>query len=90
MKLDLIKSPNEWLQKKIEPMDVNNIPKNIVEIKNEMDRVMKENKGIGLSANQVGLDYRLFIFHAESLQNISAERVNMCCLLYTSPSPRDS
>ena len=57
MKLDLIKSPNEWLQKKIEPMDLNNIPENIVEIKNEMDRVMKENKG---------------------------------CLLYTSPSPRDS
>ena len=78
MKLDLIKSPNEWLQKKIEPMDLDNIPENIKEIKSEMDRVMREYKGIGLSANQVGLDYRLFIFHAEALQNISAERVNMC------------
>ena len=78
MKLDLIKSPNEWLQKKIEPMDPDNIPEDIHEIKAEMDRVMKEHKGIGLSANQVGLDKRLFIFHAEALQNLSAERVNMC------------
>ena len=78
MNLELVKAPNDWLQKKLEPMDIANLPDNLKEIKDEMNRIMVENKGIGLSANQVGLDMRLFIFHAEGLQALSAQRVNLC------------
>ena len=78
MKLELVKAPSDWLQKKMEPMDLANLPDNLKEIKDEMNRVMVENKGIGLSANQVGLDMRLFIFHAEGLQALSSQRVNLC------------
>mgnify|MGYP001444212596 CR=1 FL=1 len=78
MKLELVKAPNDWLQKKIEPMDLENLPDNLKEIKDAMNQVMLDNKGIGLSANQVGLDMRLFVFHAEGLQSLSSQRVNLC------------
>ena len=78
MKLELVKAPNDWLQKKIEPMDLENLPDNLKEIKDTMNQVMLDNKGIGLSANQVGLDMRLFVFHAEGLQSLSSQRVNLC------------
>ena len=78
MKLELVKAPNDWLQKKIEPMDLENLPDNLKEIKDTMNQVMLDNKGIRLSANQVGLDMRLFVFHAEGLQSLSSQRVNLC------------
>ena len=78
MKLELVKAPNDWLQKKIEPMDLENLPDNLKEIKDAMNQVMLDNKGIGISANQVGLDMRLFVFHAEGLQSLSSQRVNLC------------
>ena len=64
MKLELVKAPSEWLEKNIEPMDINNLPDNLVDIRDQMNEIMVANKGIGLSANQVALDMRLFIFHA--------------------------
>ena len=78
MKLELVKAPSDWLQKKMEPMDLENLPDNLKEIKDAMNQVMLDNKGIGLSANQVGLDMRLFVFHAEGLQSLSSQRVNLC------------
>tara|TARA_Y100001954_G_scaffold168175_1_gene178548 strand:+ start:3979 stop:4500 length:522 start_codon:yes stop_codon:yes gene_type:complete len=78
MKLELVKAPSEWLEKNIEPMDINNLPDNLVDIRDQMNEIMVANKGIGLSANQVALDMRLFIFHAEGLQALSSERVNLC------------
>ena len=78
MKLELVKAPSDWLQKKMEPMDLENLPDNLKEIKDAMNQVMLDNKGIGISANQVGLDMRLFVFHAEGLQALSNQRVNMC------------
>lgn len=78
MKLELVKAPSDWLQKKLEPMDLENLPDNIKEIKDAMNQVMLDNKGIGISANQVGLDMRMFVFHAEGLQSLSSQRVNLC------------
>tara|TARA_B100002019_G_scaffold239807_1_gene215295 strand:+ start:1089 stop:1610 length:522 start_codon:yes stop_codon:yes gene_type:complete len=78
MKLELVKAPSDWLQKKMEPMDLENLPDNLKEIKDAMNQVMLDNKGIGISANQVGLDMRMFVFHAEGLQSLSSQRVNLC------------
>jgi len=43
MKLELVKAPSDWLQKKMEPMDIENLPDNLKEIKDAMNQVMLDN-----------------------------------------------
>ena len=50
------------------------IPK---ELKTEMFRIMRANLGIGLSANQVGIDGRVFVFYNNNTNN-HLERDMMC------------
>ena len=57
--MNIIKEPNIILNKKLEI--VKSIPKNIGEIISDMKKMMYENKGVGLAANQVGLDMQLFV-----------------------------
>tara|TARA_A100001388_G_scaffold253012_1_gene215848 strand:+ start:1521 stop:2033 length:513 start_codon:yes stop_codon:yes gene_type:complete len=77
MKLELIKAPSDWLTKKMEPIDVNNPPYDLKELKTEMFRIMRANLGIGLSANQVGIDGRVFVFYNNNTNN-HLERDMMC------------
>ena len=63
MKLELVVYPNDALQTKItEEWNFENPQYNAEELRTEMLRIMVENKGIGLSANQVGINVRAFVF----------------------------
>ena len=53
--------PDEFLTKKVADVDIDNVDFDPVELKNEMVEFMLTNNGIGLSANQVGLDAQLFV-----------------------------
>ena len=67
--------------------------------RHEMSKILFENmihhKGVGLSANQIGMSERVFIM----MIDVETEETITCfnpriiktygCLLYTSPSPRD-
>ena len=75
---DLVKSDDSILHHKIKPCGVNVdrhfISKTLIEN-------MFHHEGCGLSANQIGMDIRVFAMNRDIEYNE--------CLLYTSPSPRD-
>ena len=73
--LDVVQYGAQILRKECKPVtDYSVLPK-IIE---DMFDTMYEEEGIGLAANQVGIDMNLMIID-----------VSHTCLLYTSPSPRD-
>ena len=57
--MHLIKSPNPWLEKKVKEFDFNKL--DAISISNQMIELMNTAGGIGLSANQVGLDAQIFV-----------------------------
>ena len=56
--MELIKYPNEFLDKKVKPFDWENLDSEKIE--QEMISIMMNSDGIGLAANQVSLDARVF------------------------------
>ena len=62
--MELVKEKNQVLHKKVEP--IKEITPEIKELISEMKKTMIENEGVGLSANQVGKDFQLFVI-AEDL-----------------------
>ena len=78
MKLELIKHPSDWLSKKLDPWDFDNPPMDPVELKAEMLKLMKANLGIGLSANQVGINARVFVFVHNNTTNNQTDREALC------------
>lgn len=61
MILPLVPDHHPLLHKELDDFDFKNPPANPVELVNDMIETMKHNKGIGLSANQCGLPYRVFV-----------------------------
>lgn len=61
---DLVKPDHPLLSTKLDKFDFANPPINPVELVNNLIETMRENKGLGLSANQVGLPYRVFVLHS--------------------------
>ena len=57
--MELIYAPNDWLKKQVKPFDFEE--HNAVEIAQKMVDIMEEHRGIGISANQVGLDAQMFV-----------------------------
>lgn len=57
--MKLITAPNKWLNTTVKEYNFDEI--DTVNISGEMCRIMMDNNGIGLSANQVGLDARIFV-----------------------------
>jgi peptide deformylase len=57
--MHLIKSPDPWLEKKVKEFDFNLLDAKT--ISEEMLDIMVNAGGIGLSANQVGLDAQIFV-----------------------------
>ena len=57
--MELIYAPSDWLQKKVQPFDFD--ATNAVETAQKMVDIMGNSRGIGLSANQVGLDAQIFV-----------------------------
>jgi len=59
--MKLIYHPNEFLDKKVKNVDLSNPEFDPKELKKEMIDFMLANKGIGLSANQIGMDAQVFV-----------------------------
>ena len=57
--MEIVKQPNKILHKKLE--NVNQITSKIKGVISDMKKVMKENNGIGLAANQIGQDFKIFV-----------------------------
>jgi len=59
MDLKILIYPHQLLTQKTKP--VKSFEKNLIEIVNQMKKIMLANNGVGLAANQVGLNLSLFI-----------------------------
>lgn len=57
--MEIVKQPDKILSKKLE--NINQITPEIKELIFDMRKVMKDNNGIGLAANQVGQDLKIFV-----------------------------
>ena len=66
--MELIYYPNKLLDKKVNDVDLSNPGFDPKELKKEMVDFMLANKGIGLSANQIGLDAQVFVM-GENVDN---------------------
>ena len=73
MKLEILKYPNEWLTKKLDPWDWENPPMDPIQLKKDMLKLMFDSNGIGLSANQIGINGRFFTM-VHNQANYQAER----------------
>lgn len=68
MSYQLIILPNPILRKKAE--SVENIDKEIKKIAQEMKKIVKFHKGLGLAGNQIGILKRIFVINTEDKQLI--------------------
>ena len=59
--MELIYYPNKFLNKEVKTVDLENPGFDPKELKKEMVDFMLANNGIGLSANQIGLDAQVFV-----------------------------
>ena len=85
--MKLIKYPNEILSREVKDVDLENPGFDPVELKKEMVEFMIANNGIGLSANQIGLDAKVFVM-GDSVEN-STMCINPTVLQYTSDTQDD-
>lgn len=65
MILDLVSEDDPILRQDFEDFDFSNPPTNPVELSNNLIETMIKHKGIGLSACQCGLPYRMFVLWSE-------------------------
>ena len=68
--MELIYAPSDWLQKKVQPFDFDKT--NAVETAQKMVDIMGNSRGIGLSANQVGLDAQIFVMQPTRHKELSS------------------
>ena len=68
--MNLLYYPNEYLAKEVKDVDIKDPKIDLKEIKEKMTDIMLSNGGIGLSANQIGLDAKIFIM-GDTKENIS-------------------
>lgn len=64
--MKLVYHPNEWLDRAVEPFDFDQL--DAKQIESDMIDIMKKNAGVGLSANQVGLNARIFVMEPDGLE----------------------
>lgn len=86
--MNLIYYPNKILSTKLEEVDIDNIDFDPKEIKSQMLDVMLSNMGIGLSANQVNLDKRLFVMG--NTRDDAVVCINPVVLQYTEETELDT
>lgn len=65
--MNLIKHPNLWLDRTVKDFDFNNM--DAEQIEQSMINTMIAEKGIGLAANQVELDAKIFVMQPHSLKD---------------------
>jgi peptide deformylase len=64
---ELVNCNDPILKQEMEPFDFSNPPVDPLELVTDLAETMLENNGIGLSANQVGLPYRVFVMLGQEL-----------------------
>ena len=62
--MKLIYHPNKWLEKKVKPFDFTTHDPHLVS--KEMIGIMEKSNGVGLAANQVEYNGRIFVMKPES------------------------
>lgn len=85
--MKLLYYPNDFLEKEVRDVDLENPGFDPVELKEQMINIMLDHGGIGLSANQVGLDSKVFVF-GDSKEN-STICINPTILQYTEDKTED-
>ena len=85
--MKLIKYPNEILEREVKDVDLENPGFDPIKLKEEMVEFMIANNGIGLAANQIGLDAKVFVM-GDSVEN-STMCINPTVLQYTSDTQDD-
>ena len=85
--MKLIKYPNEMLAREVKDVDLENPGFDPKELKTEMVKFMIDNNGIGLAANQIGLDAKVFVM-GDSVEN-STICINPTVLQYTEETQND-
>jgi peptide deformylase len=85
--MKLLFHPDEFLSKQVKAVDLENPGFDPVELKKEMTELMLASNGIGLSANQVGLDAQVFVM-GDSVEN-STICINPTVLQYTQETVDD-
>ena len=70
--MKLIYHPDEFLERKVQPVDLDNPSFDPKELRKEMEELMLSSNGIGLSANQVGIDQQVFVMGDK------ADNTNIC------------
>ena len=85
--MKLIKYPNEILEREVKDVDLENPGFDPIKLKEEMVEFMIANNGIGLAANQIGLDAKVFVM-GDSVAN-STMCINPTVLQYTSDTQDD-
>jgi len=68
--LKLIHHPNDILNQKLPEFDFDSPLIDPFELEEEMIKLMIENDGLGLSANQVGLSARVFVMQTSNLKDV--------------------
>lgn len=67
--MELVKAPSSWLELKVLEFDFDDLDAKLVS--EEMIRVMQDEGGIGLSANQVALNAQIFVMKPYLLEDKS-------------------
>jgi peptide deformylase len=79
--MEIVHAPNPILEKELQDVDLENLPFDPLRLKKDMSVAMLNNYGVGLSACQVGLDYKVFIM-GDKPDNITLH-INPTVLQYT-------
>jgi peptide deformylase len=67
--MKLIYSPDPWLEKQVKEFNFDEL--DAQEVSNNMIDIMSSNNGIGLAANQVGIDAQIFVMKPHLLDDNS-------------------
>jgi peptide deformylase len=68
--LKLVQHPDEILNKKLPDFDFSNPILNPYDLEEQMVRLMSESNGIGLAANQVGIESRVFVMKTSNIDEV--------------------
>lgn len=85
--MKLVYYPDSFLEKQVKEVNLEDPGFDPVKLKKEMVEFMIANNGIGLSANQIGLDAKIFVM-GDSVEN-STMCINPTVLQYTSDTQDD-
>ena len=69
--LQLVKHPNDILDQYLPPFDFENPVTDPVKLEEDMVEVMVTENGIGLSANQVGVNARVFVIKTQTIPELT-------------------